>query len=334
HGHLSELLTGKMKFNKLPMVLILIILTISFMEVNCHDEFRPPCKYPIQQVYSTVKEKCVSLVGGHCDMLETSGLNKTNTSEYKSDISKRSKHMECIQGAECLRRWNYPFPHCVCHSSLRTSRSRKCVLGFGDPCDNHNKELMCDESKLLTCVNWMCQCHEDYNHEYDEYAENCVGKVGAFCKISKRKFFNGKLSDDGRDSNDQDPYAVLCTNGAACALELAGESFGNGVCACWWMYNVTANGTCEYMYKPRSTETTEISTGNKPGLDYALIIFLVTAMMFVLIFAYSTSLTEWATKLWPDELYTHPPSTAEHSEVASFSATIFYDTLVGRIFTM
>ncbi|CAL8123061.1 unnamed protein product [Orchesella dallaii] len=235
-----------MKFNKtwFPAVLAVMLLLIWISEINCHDDAPIPCKYPIQQVYSNAKQKCVSLVGGFCDLVENPDNNNS------SELGERgiSNFTECIKGATCVKKRYTRISRCVCQPSFSTSRERKCILRYGDPCDiSDTNELLCDESKHLTCVNEKCRCREEYNHVYSEFYERCVGKVGAFCTrrasrglgLDKKRHFDS----DGKYEPDQ----VGCTYGAVCDAEIS-ESFGNGVCVCMMNYNETDNGTCKLGY--------------------------------------------------------------------------------------
>ncbi|CAL8123059.1 unnamed protein product [Orchesella dallaii] len=267
-----------MKFNKtwFPAVLAAMLLLIWISEINCNDNVPLTCKYPIQQVYSNVKQKCVSLVGGFCDLVENP--DKNNSSELgESDVS---NFTECIKGATCVKTPYTQIPRCLCQPVFSTTRERKCILRYGDPCDiNDTNELLCDESKHLTCVNGKCRCREEYNHVHSEFYERCVGKVGAFCK----DFWGFVINHDSDEKYE--PDEVGCTYGARCDTENGiGESFGNGVCVCSVGYNETDNGTCESDYYEGERESKKYhNSGSCNVWEYLVLVLWIAVTLWMLI---------------------------------------------------
>jgi len=145
------------------------------------------CKSPLNMLYDHTERMCVGLVGAKCSIIP----GKTS----------------CVPHAECKN------GVCQCMEKYSKTPFRKCMLDFGEPCDNGD----CNSYNGLTCKSSggkkkVCTC-VDESIGYDSGMKACVSKGGSPC---------GKISQAG--DYGKEFFYVSCEPGSHCDQVPGGDS--------------------------------------------------------------------------------------------------------------
>lgn len=161
------------------------------------------------------KRKCVSTVGGTCDL-------------PGSQLYAKDDQLECVKNADCVGHGV-----CQCKPGFTQTPEGTCMLKYGERC-NHSERL-CNKYQYLNCQDGKCDCVLYGQMKYDEHANQCAFLVGESCETSESPPYEGNPAVVNVKS-------AKCVTDSFCKNTRVGST--NGVCTCVSDLQKTSENTC------------------------------------------------------------------------------------------
>ncbi|CAL8112888.1 unnamed protein product [Orchesella dallaii] len=171
----------------------------------------------IEYVWDEQKRKCVSTAGGRC--------------ELDDESANGDDKLECIANSECVEPGV-----CRCKPGFKQTPEGKCLLKFGEKC-NDSQGLVCNyKYEHLICQERVCGCEFYGQQAFQPEIQICRWLVGEDCDVTE---------DNGLSENhpaESFPRKRMCVKDAVCEPSRPGGR--RGTCVCNKGFEISSDKTC------------------------------------------------------------------------------------------
>ncbi|ODN02814.1 Tenascin-X [Orchesella cincta] len=148
--------------------------------------------------------------------------------EFDDEFGNADDKLECIQNSECVG-----LGVCQCKAGFKQSPEGKCLLKYGEKC-NDTEGLVCNyKYEHLICQAGICGCEFYGQQAFQPEIQTCRWLVGEDCDITQ---------DDGHNQPAGFPRLRRCVNDAFCKPFRPGHH--KGTCVCKRGFEISSEKTC------------------------------------------------------------------------------------------